>query len=160
MKQNVQTALDNVDMTYAELIDFANVIVTDTMGDIVLLVDSAYHNIENMSNDAIRDTMMRLALRSFSFSEIKEKAAFKAALAETIRKEAFAKTYTSTSGTGGVKDNIAIMETSAEIISEELYTLVASMFKTRLDELHRIVDVLKTVLMSRLSEAKLSSIEA
>ena len=34
---------------------------------------------------------------------------------------------------------------------------MSDLFKTSLDEIHRTVDVLKTVLMSRLSEAKLVS---
>lgn len=160
MKQNVNAALDTVDMTYSELIDIANNILDDVCGDIDRMTQSAYNNIENMTNEDIRDMLLRLSLRSYSFSEIKEKSAFKATLAETLRKEAYAKNFNSTEGSVAVRDNTAIIQTSAEIIAEEIYTVTANMFKTKLDELHRIVDTLKTVLMSRLSEAKLSSIDA
>lgn len=160
MKQNVNTALDNVDAAYGDLIEIANSIIEDVCGDIDRMTQSAYNNIENLTNEDIRDMLLRLSLRSYSFSEIKEKSAFKAALAETLRKEAYAKNFNSTEGSVAVRDNTAVVNTSSEIIAEEIYTLTASLFKTKLDELHRVVDTLKTVLMSRMQEAKLSNVDA
>lgn len=160
MKQNVNTALDNVDAAYGDLIEIANSIIEEVCGDIDRMTQSAYHNIENLTNEDIRDMLLKLSLRSYSFSEIKEKSAFKAALAETLRKEAYANNFNSTEGSVAVRDNTAVVNTSSEIIAEEIYTLTASLFKTKLDELHRVVDTLKTVLMSRMQEAKLSSIDA
>lgn len=159
MKQNVGAALDRVDMTYAELIEVANDICDEFTSDINRLMNSAYNDVEKLSNDAIRDFILKLSLRSYSFSEIKEKSIFKAALAETLRKEAYAKNYNEATGTVGVKENTAIINTSAEILADEIYNLAASMFKTKLDEVHRVVDSLKTVLMSRLSEAKLTNVD-
>ena len=160
MKQNVNTALDNVDAAYGDLIEIANSIIEDVCGDIDRMTQSAYNNIENLTNEDIRDMLLRLSLRSYSFSEIKEKSAFKAALAETLRKEAYSRNFNSTEGSVAVRDNTAVVNTSSEIIAEEIYTLTASLFKTKLDELHRVVDTLKTVLMSRMQEAKLSNIDA
>lgn len=159
MKQNVTAALDNIDATYEELIGVANDIFHDVAGDLDSMMDSAYNDIELLSNDAIRDLMLRLSLRSYSFSEIKEKSAFKSTLAETLRKEAYAKNFNSTEGTVAVRENTAVINTSAEILAEEIYSLVASMFKTKLDETHRVVDSLKSVLMSRMQEAKLSAVD-
>lgn len=158
MKQNVNTALDNVDAAYGDLIEIANSIIEDVCGDIDRMTQSAYNNIENLTNETIRDMLLRLSLRSYSFSEIKEKSAFKAALAETLRKEAYAMNFNSTEGSVAVRDNTAVVNTSSEIIAEEIYTLTASLFKTKLDELHRIISTLQTVLTSRLSEAKLTNI--
>ena len=160
MKQNVNTALDNVDAAYSDLIEIANSIIEDVCGDIDRMTQSAYNNIENLTNETIRDMLLRLSLRSYSFSEIKEKSAFKAALAETLRKEAYSRNFNSTEGSVAVRDNTAVVNTSSEIIAEEIYTLTASLFKTKLDELHRVVDTLKTVLMSRMQEAKLSNVDA
>ena len=158
MKQNVNTALDNVDAAYGDLIEIANSIIEDVCGDIDRMTQSAYNNIENLTNEDIRDMLLRLSLRSYSFSEIKEKSAFKAALAETLRKEAYSRNFNSTEGSVAVRDNTAVVNTSSEIIAEEIYTLTASLFKTKLDELHRIISTLQTVLTSRLSEAKLTNI--
>ena len=56
-----------------------------------------------------------------------------------------------------VKDNNSVLSISNEIVTECIYNLVASLFKIKLDELRRIIDILKTILMSRLSEMKMSS---
>ena len=46
------------------------------------------------------------------------------------------------------------------IVVSCLYELVASLVKTKLDSLHRLVDVLKSVLMSKMQEAKFMNIGA
>lgn len=159
MKENVSKALDQVDSTYDELIDMANDISKEVIGDLDNMMTSAYNDIEVLTNDAIRDLMLKLSLRSYSFSEIKEKSQLKATLAETLRKEAYAKNFNSLEGTVAVRDNTAILNISAEILAEEVYTLVASIFKTKLDEIHRVISTLQTVLTTRLTEAKLTSVD-
>lgn len=159
MNQNVSKALDNIDMTYDELIDIANSICEEITGDLNTMIQVAYDNVENLTNDYIRQLLLKLSLRSYSFSEIKEKSAFKATLGETLRKEAYAKNFNSTEGTVAVRENTSVINTSAEILAEEIYTLVANMFKIKLDELHRVVDTLKSVLMSRMQEAKLTTVD-
>lgn len=159
MKQNVSAALDKVDMTYDELIVVANDILKEITGDLDAMMESAYIDVERLSVEAIRQLMLKLSLRSYSFSEIKEKSIFKATLSETLRKEAYAKNFNSSEGTVAVRENNAILNTSDEIIAEEIYTLVSSLFKTKLDEVHRVVASLQSVLMSRMQEAKLSNID-
>lgn len=158
MNQNVSKALDNIDMAYNDLIDIANDICMETTGDLNELIQNAYNNIESLSNDSIRQLLLKLSLRSYSFAEIKEKSLFKATLGETIRKEAYAKSFNLTEGTVAVRENTSIINTSAEILAEELYTLVANMFKTKCDEVHRIISTLQAVLMSRMQEAKLMNV--
>ena len=159
MNTQVSKALDNIDVAYDDLIDIANSIVDEITGDMNNMIQGAYDNIENLTNEDIRNILLRLSLRSYSFSEIKEKAAFKATLGETLRKEAYAKSFNVTEGTVAVRENTSIINTSAEILAEEIYALVANMFKLKLDELHRIVDSLKSVLMSRMQEAKLTTVD-
>lgn len=159
MTPNIHNAMTNVDTTYSELIDIANDMLTELTGDIDALLQSAYENIDALSNDAIRDLLIRLSLRSYSFSPIKDKSAFKAALAESLRKEAYAKQFNLTEGTVANRENSAVLNTSAEVVVEKIYDLTADLFKTKLDEIHRVVDTLKTVLNSRLSEARLTNID-
>lgn len=159
MNKNLNKAMDNVEVAYNDVIDISNDIVAEMTGDITTLIKSAYDNVENLTNEDIRQLLLRLALRSYSFGEIKDKAAFKATLAETLRKEAYAVQFNSTDGTVATKENTATINTSPEIVVEEIYNLTASLFKTRLDEVHRCVDALKTVLTTRLTEAKLTSVD-
>ena len=158
-KPSIQKALDEVDMTYSELIAIANDILVGVAGDLNSLIDEIQERAESLSNEDIRAYMVRLALKSYTFSEIKEKAAFKAALSETIRKNAYAKTFGSIDGSVAAKESNAILNTSEEVLAEALYDLLAASFKTKLDEAHRVVDVLKTTIMSRMQEAKLTQIE-
>lgn len=159
MNVSVQKALDNIDLTYIELMNLANDIFKQTTSEIDAIMQDAYNDVERLSNEAIRDLMLRLSLKSYTFSEIKEKAAFKSVLAETIRKEEYAHNFNRADGTVAVRENTAIIGTSAEILSEEIYTLVANMLKTKLDEIHRVVNTLQTVLMTRMQEAKLTSVD-
>ena len=155
MTKNVNAALDNIDMVYNDLIVITNDIYSEQLDDIDSMLAKVYTNPENLSNDDLRNLIMKLSLKAFSFGAVKEKSAFKSELAETIRKEAHATAYGSAEGTAAAKENQAILNTSAEILSEEIYDLVANLFKVKLDELHRVVDSCKTVLTSRLSEAKI-----
>ena len=156
MSQAVNNALNNVDMVYDELIQIANETVESIVGDISSIIHDIQSDLENMNNDLLRDYILKLCLKSYSFSDIKEKAAFKAEIAETIRKEAYAKQFNSTEGTVAVRQNNAEIAISAEYLSEEIYQLISALLKTKADEIHRVVDALKTVLMSRLQEAKIS----
>lgn len=159
MTSQVEKALNNIDESYQSLIVIAQEIFDETTAEIDDMMKTAYANIETFSNDAIRDLMLRLSLKSYTFSEIKEKAAFKSILAEVIRKEEYAQNFNQSEGTVAVRENTAIINTGSEILAEEIYTLVSSMLKTKLDEIHRVVDTLKSVLMSRMQEAKLSSVD-
>ena len=156
MSEAVNNALNNVDMVYDELIQIANETVESIVGDINNIIRNIQSDLENMNNDLIRDYILKLSLKSYSFSDVKEKAAFKAEIAETIRKEAYAKQFNSTEGTVAVRQNSAEIAISAEYLSEEIYQLISALLKTKADEIHRVVDALKTVLMSRLQEAKIS----
>lgn len=157
MKANVEAALSNIDTTYAELIEIANDVFANTTAELDVILEQAYNDIETMTNDKLRDYMTRLSLKAYSFSEVKEKSAFKAALAETIRKQAYAIQFNEAAGTVGAKENAAILNTSAEILADEIHTLISNMLKTKLDEAHRVVNTLQTVLMTRMQEAKMVS---
>ena len=160
MKSEVVAALDAVDATYDELIDVANDIAKEVVGDLDDMMASAYNDVEKLSNEAIRDLMLKLSLRSYSFAEIKERSAFKSELAETLRKEAYAKNFNLAEGTIAVRENTAVLNSSSEILANQIYELVADIFKSKLDETHRIVAALTSVLMSRMSEAKLTTVNA
>ena len=155
-KITLQEALDNVEMTYQELNTIAKDIVSEFFAGADSLIEEV-KDINELDNDAIRSFMIKLSLTSYSLSEVKEKSAMKAEIAESLRKEAMARNYVQASGTASAKENEAMINTSAETVSEALFNLVAGLFKTKQDELHRIVSVLQSVLVSRNMEAKLTT---
>lgn len=154
MDKKLETALNNVETTYGELVDIANGMLNPMFDPINTVIARVNASVNAMSIDQIRDYILTLQLKAFEISEVKEKAALKAELAETLQKEKFAISFNGLEGSAAVKDKLALVETSAEIVTEALYNLVANLLKTKLDQLHRLVDALKSILMSRMQETK------
>lgn len=155
-KPNLNDALDKVEIVYSDVVSIANDILSPLFIPINNLVGEVNSKINSFTVEEIRNFMMRLQLRAYEISETKEKSTLKAELAETLRKEKYATIFNEAQGIAGTKDNTALLAASEEIIVEALYNLVANLLKTKLDQLQRLVDCLKSVLMSRMQEAKLS----
>lgn len=160
MNQKLEAALTNVETTYGELVVIANDFLQSTFVPIDELVDQINRQINSLSVDQLRDYLLMLQLKAYGISELKEKAALKAELAEILQREHFAISFNGADGSAAVKDKLATVATSSETVTEALYTLIASLLKTKLDAVHRLVDVLKSILMSRMQEAKFMNIGA
>ena len=158
MDKKLETALNNVETTYGELVEIANGMLNPMFEPINAIISRVSASVNAMSIDQIRDYILTIQLKAFEISEIKEKAALKAELAETLQREKFAVSFNGLEGSAAAKDKLALVETSAEIVTEALYNLVANLLKTKLDQLHRLVDALKSILMSRMQETKFMNI--
>lgn len=157
MKKELETALNNVELTYQDIVEIANDLVKEYTKDLDSIISNIESRIETLANDEIRNLMLKLSIRAYSFGDIKERSAIKAECAEIIKKEAYAKAFNGSEGSVATKDNTSTLLISNEIVSECIYNLVANLFKIKLDEIRRLIDTLKTILMSRLSEMKMSS---
>lgn len=160
MDSKLEKALANVETTYGELVNIANDFLRATFDPIDDLVQQINCRINTLSVDQIRDYMLTLQLKAYGISELKEKAALKAELAEILQKEHFAISFNGADGSAAVKDKLATVATSSETVTEALYTLIASLLKTKLDSMHRLIDVLKSILMSRMQETKFMNLGA
>lgn len=160
MDTRLNAALNNVETTYGELVGIANEFLDSTFAPIDELVQQINNRINALSVDQIRDYMLTLQLKAYGISELKEKAALKAELAEILQKEHFAISFNGADGSAAVKDKLATVATSADTVTEALYNLIASLLKTKLDSIHRLVDVLKSILMSRMQETKFMNLGA
>lgn len=154
MNKKLETSLNNVEATYSELVVIANDMLGPIFTPINEIINQVNANVNAMPIDQIRDYILTLQLKAFEISEIKEKAALKAELAEVLQKEKFAVSFNGLDGSAAAKEKLALVETSAEIVTEALYSLVANLLRTKLDQLHRLVDALKSILMSRMQENK------
>lgn len=153
---SLHDALDKVEITYQQLNEIAKDIVSDFFKPVDSLIENL-KDINELTNDDIRNYMIKLSLAAYSLSELKEKSAMKAEVAQALRKEAVARNYVEAEGTASAKDNTAALNSSSEIVSEALFNLISGLFKSKQDSAHRTVDVLKSVLMSRNMEAKLTT---
>lgn len=158
ISKKLENALNNLDILYSDLIEIADDIAKDVTAEIDSLIQYSRNNVENLSNEDIRNLILKLSLYAYQFSEIKEKSEFKSALSEILKKEAYAKIFNTAEGSVAAKDNTATLAIASEILVEEIYNLTAALFKIKLDEIHRIVSAFQSILVSRLSEAKLNAV--
>lgn len=158
MATNLNEALNKTNTVYKELVDIANDIVAKCTGDIDPIIKKISDNIENLSNDDIRKYELALSMKAWSFAEIKEKSAAKAEISKILQKEAYATEFNGAEGSVAVRENLANINISYEVLTATVNELVADILKVKLDEIHRIISVLQSVMLSRLSEAKLTQI--
>lgn len=158
--KNLETALENVEMTYQQINEIANDILYDKLESINRLIKEVELKSSGLPVDAIRDFMLRLQLKAYEISELKDRSALKAECAEAVRKEKYATSLLAAEGTASVKDTTATLASSEEIVVQLLYELIASLLKTKLDQLHRLTDVMKSLLMSKMQEAKFINLSA
>lgn len=158
MEQKLKDALNAVEITQDELLDIADGIINEYTSECNELIKEARENIESMNNEYIRQLMIKLSINSYSFSEQKERSQLTAECAEALMKEKLSKEFLAIDGTVALKDKQSTLNSSNEIVANMMYEYIASMLKTKLDEIHRVVDTLKSVLASRMAEAKLNKI--
>ena len=85
-KKSIKDALEQVELTYQELVEVANDMVNPFVDPINKLVDNLT-NINDLSTNEIRNFMIDIAINSYRLGEVKEKASLKSELAEAIRNE-------------------------------------------------------------------------
>lgn len=154
----LKNAMEACDTTYSELVEVANDIIDKCTAKLDASISKIQNNFGNSTTDSIRASMVELSLMAYSFSEIKEKSAMKAECAEVLRKEKYAKQFNASDGSVAARENQATIDISEEVLVETIYNLVASVLKVKLDEVHRVVDTLKSALVCRMAEAKLASV--
>ena len=158
MNEKIEQALNNVEITYKELVEISNNILDTLFKPINEDIVKVNDKINNLSIDDLRYFILKFQLNAYSLSEIKEKASMKAELSDVIQKEQFAIKFNSKDGSATVKEKLALIEVSSETVTKILCNLISNLLKTKLDQLHRLVSALTSVLMSRLSEAKFKNI--
>lgn len=153
--EKLNSALQSVETNYHELVEIANDTLNSILGPLDSLVSEVSDNLNSLSVDMIRDYIMRIQTQAYKLSEIKEKSAMKAELASALQKEKYAKSFSLSGGSSATaRSNDATIEAMPEVAASTLYDLMANMLKTKLDGAYRMVDSLKSVLMSRMQEIK------
>lgn len=160
MDKKLEDALRKVEMTYSDIVQIANDMLKPVIEPANVLVNEVASNANNLTIDQIRDYILRLQLTAFTLSEVKEKSAMKAELADAIHTEAYAVRFNSLEGSVESKKNTALISIAEETLTTVLYNLTSNLLKTKLDQLHRLVDSLKSILMSRMQETKFMNIGA
>ena len=160
MAEKLNVALEELEITYRELVEIANETLAPIFDPINQMVWELQSKINSLTIDQIRDYILKLQLKAFEISEIKEKSAMKAELSDGRLKEKYAIIFNSSDGAVAARDKLATVGTAEEVGSKALQNLMSNLLKTKLDQLHRLVDALKSILMSRMQELKFMNLGA
>jgi hypothetical protein len=71
MDKKLETALNNVETTYGELVDIANGMLNPMFDPINAVITRVNASVNAMSIDQIRDYILTIQLKAFEISEIK-----------------------------------------------------------------------------------------
>jgi ribonuclease HII len=156
MTKELQSALDAAQITYENLKEIADGITSSYVNDLDEEIREIQENIVVLTNDDLRNHIAKVSTRAYFLADARDNSTLCSTVSETLRKEVYANTFLSAEGTQGVKDSKSLLATQEQTLTEAIYDLVNSRFKTKVDESHRIVDSLKTLLTSRLSEMKMT----
>ena len=154
MTNDVKKALAEIDTSYKDLIVIGNGITDRYCKEVDETIKFIHDNVETLTDEDIRKSILKLSMASYSFGDVKEKSAFKSDIADAVKKVAYSQSFNSSEGAIAVRENTSIVNTAEQILASEICNYVASFLKTKLDEIHRCVDSLKSVLISRQAEAK------
>jgi hypothetical protein len=157
MAKDLNKALEAVEMTYGQIKQIADDMVAAPFAEVNRLYEEVSLRVDMLSIEALREYLLKLQLAAFGLSEMRDRAGAKATCAEAVRKEAYAVSYANQEGTAAAKDSATTLAIAENIVAQCLYDLVAALVKTKLDSTHRLIDTLKSILMSRMQEAKMSN---
>lgn len=147
----------SVEDVYRDLVGIGNDLVSKNTVDIDRLIEKFKSGYESMTNEELRSFSMQLQIEAYYFGQKKDRAVLKQACADALYKEKLATAYTTATGTAANKQNTATVEANDSLAVKLLYEMVANMMKTKLDEVHRLGNVISNVIISRNAEAKLQT---
>lgn len=157
MTKDLTKALEAVEMTYGQIKQIADDMLSEPFAEVNRLYSEVSSYVDSLSVESLRDYLLRLQLAAFGLSELRDRSGAKATCAEAIKREAYAVSYSGQEGTAAAKDSAATLAIAENIVAQCLYDLVAALVKTKLDSTHRLIDTMKSILMSRMQEAKLNN---
>jgi len=152
------TDITNAKNEVGELFKNLSPIITEIVDKYAKELDKIFDRLSNansLTNDELRELMLSLSIESYLFGMSKDASVLKQECATTLMKEGMAQSYNGTQGTQAVRTNQSIIDTTDKQVVNLLYSAVANMMKTKLDEAHRMVNVLNSILISRNAEAKM-----
>ena len=156
MSIKIDQANNDVNEIYFQLSDAAK----ETIGEIVKPIDDIVKELSNginlFSNTELWDFQLRLGIESYKLANIKEQSSLKEACAEALYKEGLAKLYAEATGAAETKKQASILASIEKQAVSMLYSSISGILKAKLDEAHRLVNIIQNIQISRAAEAKLN----
>ena len=156
MSIKIDQANNDVNEIYFQLSDAAK----ETIGEIVKPIDDIVKELSKginlFSNTELWDFQLRLGIESYKLANIKEQSSLKEACAEALYKEGLAKSYAEATGAAETNKQASILASVEKQAVSMLYSSISGILKAKLDEAHRLVNIIQNIQISRAAEAKLN----
>ena len=123
--------------------------------DIDKIFTAIKKDLTTLTNKELQDYMIRLSAECYDLTEIKDSSTLKQECALALLKESQANVFNGTVGTQSARTNQSIIDTLDKQVVNILYNAISNRFKSKIDEVHRMISVLSNVLISKNAEAKL-----
>ena len=156
---DIKDAKKNVVESYKMLQPIVDEVVKKHSKEIDKIIDKIHKNLSTLTNKELQDLMLQLSAECYFFSNYKDMSILKQELALSFVKSSQAEVYNSSVGTQQARNNQAIVDTLDKQTVNILYNAVANSMKSKLDEAHRMCNILSNVLISKNAEAKLKGIK-
>ena len=154
----IDNAKAEVNETYNMLKPIVKETVAKNCKEIDIIINNIKKNLTNLSNKELQDYMLQLSIETYMFAERKDMSLLMQECAISISKSSQASVFNSTVGTQSVRNNQAIVDTLDKQTVAMIQNAIANCMKSKLDEAHRIVNVLSSILISKNAENKLKGV--
>lgn len=154
----VNAAKKEVSEVYNALKPIVKESVDRNTKEIDSIIDKIKRNLTTLTNKELQDYMLQLSIELYYFSERKDMSLLMQECAVTLSKGAQADIFNGTAGTQAVRNNQAVIESMDKQVVAMIQSAVANNMKSKLDEAHRIVNILSNVLISKNAENKLKGV--
>lgn len=158
MTVDITNANNEVTEVYTQLKPLIEGVVEKNARSIETLVKKIKDNIDTLTKQELESYMLQLSIETYYFSKIKDMGILKQECALILMKEKQAEVFNKTTGTQVIRANQATIDTLDKQTVNIMYNAIANSLKSKLDEAHRLVNVLSSVLISRNAEAKLKGV--
>ena len=156
MSIKIDQANNDVNEIYFQLSDAAKETIDEIVKPIDDIVKELSKGINLFSNTELWDFQLRLGIESYKLANIKEQSSLKEACAEALYKEGLAKSYAEATGAAETKKQASILASIEKQAVSMLYSSISGILKAKLDEAHRLVNIIQNIQISRAAEAKLN----
>ena len=154
----VNSAKKEVSEIYNSLRPIVKETVDRNTKEIDAIIGKIKKNLTTLTNKELQDYMLQLSIELYYFSERKDMSLLMQECAIAVSKGAQADIFNGTAGTQAVRSNQAVIESMDKQVVAMIQSAVANNMKSKLDEAHRIVNILSNVLISKNAENKLKGV--
>lgn len=155
---DINAAKKQVKETYDLLRPIVKETVAKNTKEIDSLISKIKTNLTTLTNKELQDYMLQLSIETYYFAERKDMSLLMQECAIAMSKGAQADIFNSTVGTQAVRSNQAIIDSMDKQTVAMIQGAIANCMKSKLDEAHRMVNVLSNVLISKNAENKLKGV--